>query len=354
MSLELNRKFQKIFLEDVQDRGIFKAVFLFGGPGSGKDYVLNNVLKDKGLTEVNIDTLISYFKTKDHDFNVPEPEETSPIFKKIKNINELRQVLSIHGRNGLIINGSGDDYQKTESVKNILESMGYESMMIYVHVADEVSRKRNINRAKVGARVIPESKRRMKWNMVQELRQKHAKLFGNEYFEFDNSIDLRESSPEDIKSKKEELDELNDNVEEFINNLPQSEESNNWVQEILQKESKPMFGGVRKLPNKDSQAYQQAQELGLNYLGNGKYGKNGVATHYSFSDNLQEIPQEDPREKKNLKEFMRESIDKGIEPGLSMAASGENLLRPDTELHIKSDNPLDKSKLKKLNIRRKK
>ncbi len=359
MSLELNRKFRKVFVENVQDKGLFKAVFLAGGPGSGKDFVLNNILKDKGLTEVNIDTLIRYFNTEGHDFDLPYPEENSPLLKKVKNINELRQVLSINGRNGLVINFSGDNFEKTKLVKGILESFGYETLMIYVHVDDEVSRQRNINRSKAGSRVIPESKRRSKWNMVQENRQNHAKLFGDQYFEFDNSLDMRESSPEEIKEKKDELNELGEHINEFVETLPMTEKANDWAMNVLRSDPRPSIGGSRKLPNSNSKAYQEAMEMGLYYMGKGRYGKAGKATHYTFADNLMEIPEEEPTEKKSLKEFMEinfnESIDKGIEPGLSMAASGENFVRMDNELNIKSDGIKDKGlrkkSLKKLKIK---
>jgi nicotinamide mononucleotide adenylyltransferase len=48
-SIDLNEEFE-ILLEGVHDQSIFKAIFLAGGPGSGKDYVLDNTLDGQGLT----------------------------------------------------------------------------------------------------------------------------------------------------------------------------------------------------------------------------------------------------------------------------------------------------------------
>jgi hypothetical protein len=62
--------------EGVHDKGIFKAVFHSGGPGSGKDYVLDNTLSGHGLTEINSDKALEYLMDKeDLDMKMPESEE---------------------------------------------------------------------------------------------------------------------------------------------------------------------------------------------------------------------------------------------------------------------------------------
>ena len=38
--MDINEKFELLLSEGVRDKGIFKAVFINGGPGSGKDYVM--------------------------------------------------------------------------------------------------------------------------------------------------------------------------------------------------------------------------------------------------------------------------------------------------------------------------
>ena len=53
-----------LLIEGVQDKGIFKAVFMAGGPGSGKSYVVRNLfgipdtinISVSGLKSVNSDT----------------------------------------------------------------------------------------------------------------------------------------------------------------------------------------------------------------------------------------------------------------------------------------------------------
>ena len=62
---DLNDSFNELLIEGVHDKGIFKAVFLAGGPGSGKDYVLDNTLAGHGLTEINSDKALEFLMDKE-------------------------------------------------------------------------------------------------------------------------------------------------------------------------------------------------------------------------------------------------------------------------------------------------
>ena len=48
-------KFEQLFTEGVYDPKIFKAIFLAGGPGSGKSYVAGKTIRGEGLKVVNSD-----------------------------------------------------------------------------------------------------------------------------------------------------------------------------------------------------------------------------------------------------------------------------------------------------------
>ena len=48
------KTFQQL-LEGIYDPNIFKAVFLAGGPGSGKSYVVSKVVSGMGLKVINSD-----------------------------------------------------------------------------------------------------------------------------------------------------------------------------------------------------------------------------------------------------------------------------------------------------------
>ena len=90
----LNEAFDELLLEGVHDKGIFKAVFLAGGPGSGKDYVLDNTLAGHGLTEINSDKALEFLMDKEKlDKTMPDDEEKqrNAVREKAKSMTELRQ-----------------------------------------------------------------------------------------------------------------------------------------------------------------------------------------------------------------------------------------------------------------------
>tara|TARA_R110000868_G_scaffold3864_3_gene23752 strand:- start:187 stop:2118 length:1932 start_codon:yes stop_codon:yes gene_type:complete len=387
---DINKSFEGVLLEGLHDQGIFKAVFLAGGPGSGKDYVLSNTLEGQGLIEISSDKALEFLMDKkglDKTMPATEKDKRDIVRTRAKSITELKQRLAIMGRNGLIVNGTGEDYEKISRIKEKLEELGYESAMILVNTEDEISKQRNIERGQRGGRTVPEQVRKEKWQNVQNSRPEFAKLFGDKYMEFDNSQDLRNAPPEVVKAKKDEMLQLYTNIKEFVAQPPQTEASQEWVATQMHAvDTLPIAkDGAEKTPHANSRAAQEAQRLGLQYYGFGRYGKNGEVTYRSVHDTLVNVvktPTGKPMNKKvneefedflneanitkvftktkilkdksgKVKTFMLrstaaseahkhggklakvkngyvihlEAIDFGIEPGLSMAQSGESPAR---------------------------
>lgn len=302
--------FEQIIQEGVHDKAIFKAVFLAGGPGSGKDYVLDNTLAGHGLTEINSDKALEYLMDREGlDKRMPKSEEEARnlIRGKAKNITELRQRLALQGRNGIIVNGTGDDPEKIKKIKERLEELGYETSMVMVNTADEVSKQRNIERGQRGGRTVPENIRKEKWDSVQAARPELAKLFGNNYKEFDNSEDLRQASPEVVQQKKEEMLNIYRNIKSFVEKPPQQENAKNWIAQELQSKDnlKVSKDDVIRMPAQDSKTggqeiTSQANRLGLQYLGFGRYGKNHKVTHRVVNDKLVEVPKQPMAQPRNV------------------------------------------------------
>jgi nicotinamide mononucleotide adenylyltransferase len=302
----VDASFEELLFEGVHDKAIFKAVFLAGGPGSGKDYVLDNTLAGHGLTEINSDKALEYLMDKkglDKTMPASEKIERDVARGKAKSMSELRERLALHGRNGVIINGTGDDPEKIKRIKGRLEELGYDTSMIMVNTKDEVSAMRNVERGQRGGRTVPETIRKEKWQSVQNARPDLGKIFGDKYIEFDNSEDLRSAHPEIVKAKKKEMMDIYKQIQKFVNAPPKSKQAKEWVAAELERKdtltvSKKDAGAS---PHPDSKAAEEARQLGLDYYGFGRYGKDNKVTHRSVHDKLQ--PLQAPVAKKVNEEF---------------------------------------------------
>ena len=101
--------------EGVYDPNIFKAFFLAGGPGSGKSYVVRRTTGGTGLKIVNSDDAFEKL-LKDAGLSLkmpPEEEQERDVVRdRAKQITKARETNYIEGRLGLIIDGTGRDYDK--------------------------------------------------------------------------------------------------------------------------------------------------------------------------------------------------------------------------------------------------
>ena len=89
-------------IEGPHDPNIFKAVFLAGGPGAGKSYVSDNLLKGKGLKPINSDDVYEYLANK-HDVDLSDPEVVGgergqELRQRAKEITKTRENLYLDGR----------------------------------------------------------------------------------------------------------------------------------------------------------------------------------------------------------------------------------------------------------------
>ena len=340
---DVNFEFTELLIEGVHDQGIFKAVFLAGGPGSGKDYVLSNTLDGHGLTEINSDKALEFLMDKKGlDKRMPDSEKEARehVRAKAKSMTELRQYLALKGRNGLIINGTGDDAEKVRKIKTRLEELGYETSMIMVNTSDEVSQARNIERGQRGGRTVPEKIRKEKWDNVQNARTELAKMFGTRYTEFDNSEDLRTAAPEVVKAKKDEMLQLFKNVRDFVTQKPKSEKAQGWIaQELQQKDTMPISKNV-SMAHPDSKAAEKAREMGLQYYGFGRYGQNGKVTYRSIHDELVHVEKIDKMVEKHNKQTIKEDINSLFE-AVTISITADTPEEAAEALHLLKSEPED-------------
>ena len=175
--------------EGVYDPNIFKAFFLAGGPGSGKSYVVARTTAMFGMRIVNSDDVFESLIKKAgmnmdmRNYSGKELERRDEIRGRAKEITKLRQANYVEGRLGLIIDGTGKDYEKIEKQMRGLQQLGYDSHMIFVNTSLDVALERNEKRP----RKLPESLVVQSWNNVQKNIGKFSQLFKNKFIIVDNN-----------------------------------------------------------------------------------------------------------------------------------------------------------------------
>lgn len=218
-----------IINEGVYDPGIFKAVFLAGGPGSGKSFVAQKSTSGMGLKMVNSDTLFEILGKKSginlKEMPDSEEEARNKVRSKAKDLTNKQLLRFINGRLGLIIDGTGRNVKKIEKQRNILKLLGYDTYMIFVNTSLEVAIERNKQRA----RSVPEKIVIKAWRDVQENMGKFQSLFGTKSFRIvDNSTYV---------SDKEVFSDVWKDIMKFVKTPISNHIAKVWIEQAKKKKS---------------------------------------------------------------------------------------------------------------------
>ena len=193
--VSLDEMFEANFAEQidlqagVNDPGIFKAVFLAGGPGSGKSFIVGKTaLTTFGLKLINSDDAFETQLKKIGLDTTPE-DIFSPagqaVRGKAKALTKLKQKLALNGRLGIIVDGTGKDFDKIKKQSDELKRIGYESGMIFVNTDLETALQRNRDRK----RTLPDADVEKMWKAVQNNIGKFQAYYGEKFIVVDNSTD---------------------------------------------------------------------------------------------------------------------------------------------------------------------
>lgn len=185
--------------EDV-NRGRFKAIFVTGGPGSGKDIIIREAIAEGRITELNFVQARDYLADKQ---------------KLSEKTNDFRRE-AIRHRGPLIVNGPADDTDKISYIKEELEELGYDTMMIFVNTTNETSKERN----SLLSRMMVESVRQDKWLKSQENTKYFTEAFNN-FVTFDNTGD--------IDSKEEDIHDVYESTKKFLDSNIIGETAEDWL-----------------------------------------------------------------------------------------------------------------------------
>ena len=186
------RSFNTYIEEGVHDPGIFKAFFTAGGPGSGKSYVagqggMGGTKKGKqmmspfGLKIVNSDPMYEKL-LKDAGLQAIPKDISSKRGQAIRDVAKglvgKRQAGWVEGRLGLLIDGTGKDYKKIQKLRSSLDTIGYDTYMLFVNTSLDVALQRNAMRT----RQLDATEVEKMWNAVQQNMGKFQLLFGRRNF----------------------------------------------------------------------------------------------------------------------------------------------------------------------------
>ena len=172
--------------EGVYDPNIFKAYFIAGGPGSGKSFVVKRTTGGLGMKIVDSDPAFEKM-LKDAGYSTDisdlDPTIRDTIRGKAKAVTKKRKDSFVDGRLGLIIDGTGKDYDKITRQATELKQLGYDTYMIFVNTSLDVALARNRKRD----RVLADSMVIQLWNQVQQNLGKFSQYFRRNLVIVDNN-----------------------------------------------------------------------------------------------------------------------------------------------------------------------
>jgi hypothetical protein len=295
-------------LNESYNHGRNKAIFVTGGPGSGKDVVIRECIASQRITEHNFSQVIDILNDK-HKLAM---KSMNPRFE------------SIRTRSPLIINGPADDLEKVSHIKEELEELGYETMMIFVNTTNDVSKNRNEHLTKM----VAESTRFSKWQKAQSNYVEFGEMFDN-FVLFHNNVNL-ELKEEDITETYSKTNQFlngtvytNTNTNRFIN-IYESKKQSKTIQNMNLKDKK-------LLKDNDSPFANLQSVLGKpDSIGGGGQSSNSTYTFrtYSEANGFSKFYKDKESGKPNTsisKTSKNTSYGTGVGPDFDTRTSGEGL-----------------------------
>lgn len=239
----------------------FKALFVVGGPGSGKDFIVNTILGESNLLEISLDKLS-------------------------KAVNEQENLSELNNYPSLIVNGNADNLSKVVIAKKVLETMGYDTAMVYVYTSDEESKARNDERISRGAKTFNEEVRHEKYsNSIKNLHN-YVAMFDQSNV-FDNTFDFSSVGA----LKKQEIlgwvQELGSSIGSFYESLVSNDSARIWLMENVGKKNMGM--DLPKVPKPTGSGEKHSSILkGYKRVKVGSFWKLVKEKYDELQDNLTE------------------------------------------------------------------
>jgi len=181
------KQYKDFVNEGPNDPAIFKAIFLAGGPGSGKSFMVGQTsLATHGFKIVNSD--IAFERAMEKAGLTMDPEtiftvQGQAIRDRAKRLTGIQFERYVEGRLGLVIDGTGKDEEKIRNQAMNLKALGYDVAMIFVNTDLDTAIKRNDERQ----RSLPTTTVVTLWKAVQKNIGRFQGFFKNNMLILDNS-----------------------------------------------------------------------------------------------------------------------------------------------------------------------
>jgi shikimate kinase len=214
-------KFKKFMTEGVDDPAIFKAVFLAGGPGSGKSFIVGKTgLPALGLKVINSDDAYEAAMKKagmemspDNIFSV----QGQDIRGKAKALTGKKQARYLMGRLGVVVDGTGKEFDKVKKQAQAMKALGYDVAMIFVNTDLQTAIDRDAKRA----RTIGEKEVTNYWNEVQRNIGAFQTFFGKKNMLIVDNSDGKDYQKETLRAYKD--------VRKFLDKPPENAKAKAWI-----------------------------------------------------------------------------------------------------------------------------
>ena len=177
--------------EGVYDPNILKAFFLAGGPGSGKSYVIERGTGGLGMKIVNSDDIFEKYiddagMTWKMQSKLGKEQEADrdKLRARAKEVANKQKANYVEGRLGLIIDGTGKEYDNITGKAQKLRLLGYDIHMIFVNTSLDVALERNAARK----RTLRPDIATKSWKSVQNNMGKFSQFFRQGFILVDNNV----------------------------------------------------------------------------------------------------------------------------------------------------------------------
>jgi cytidylate kinase len=245
------KTFLKFLAEGVNDKGIFKCIYIIGPAGSGKTFITKKITGGLGLRTINSDETFEYMLKKAEivpDFNAMDKEtakQAEDIRKQSRKIMFKKKDNLLDGRLGIIIDTPGTRYNFIADDKFKLESLGYDCMMVFCAVKMQTAKNRNQERE----RKIPSASLEKDYKSIMSNIKYFQDLFGDDFVLINSE-----------NTEQKEFDDVWKKVKKFVEKPATKKIALKWIKKQLEPEPEPIPEPKKKdkkEPKKDLKQFKQ-------------------------------------------------------------------------------------------------